>query len=385
MKRLKLIICCAVLLSASYAFGVQTMTSPWAEIDAAITSFLTQDTAAEHEAMITLSNLQGAVTDAQVPDDITITETDPVTGAITGIVKANGSGTISAASAGTDYLTPTGVGTGLTALNGENISNDTIDDDSLDFGTGADQISAVDIVLEDTGTLITATEVEGALAEHRAAINLNTAKVTNATHSGEVTGDGALTISADSVDDTNIDWGTAAGKVSAADILIGDADENFTATEVETALDELYDTKEPSLTVASQAEMEAGTVTELRSMSPLRVAQAIAAQAYTSTRTVTAHGSVSSGTETFTPGVSTVTVAGAFTWAFGSWPASGTEGTIRAYITNGGAAVITGWSAIIWEGGVEPTLQASGLDVLIFTTLDGGTTVYGFVAGEDMQ
>ena len=34
------------------------------------------------------------------------TETDPVVGAINGIVKANGSGTISAATAGTDYLTP---------------------------------------------------------------------------------------------------------------------------------------------------------------------------------------------------------------------------------------------------------------------------------------
>ncbi len=44
------------------------------------------------------------------------TETDPVVGAINGIVKANGSGTISAAIAGTDYLTPTGNGSGLTNL-----------------------------------------------------------------------------------------------------------------------------------------------------------------------------------------------------------------------------------------------------------------------------
>ena len=44
------------------------------------------------------------------------TETDPVVGAISGIVKANGSGTISAATAGTDYLTPTGDGSGLTGI-----------------------------------------------------------------------------------------------------------------------------------------------------------------------------------------------------------------------------------------------------------------------------
>ena len=46
------------------------------------------------------------------------TETDPVVGAINGIVKANGSGTISAATAGTDYLTPSGDGSGLTGLTG---------------------------------------------------------------------------------------------------------------------------------------------------------------------------------------------------------------------------------------------------------------------------
>ena len=46
------------------------------------------------------------------------TETDPIVGAINGIVKSNGSGTISAATAGTDYLTPTGDGSGLTGLTG---------------------------------------------------------------------------------------------------------------------------------------------------------------------------------------------------------------------------------------------------------------------------
>ena len=50
-------------------------------------------------------------------------ETDPVVGAISGIVKANGSGTISAATAGTDYLTPTGDGSGLSGIAGTSFSN----------------------------------------------------------------------------------------------------------------------------------------------------------------------------------------------------------------------------------------------------------------------
>ena len=44
------------------------------------------------------------------------TETDPVVGAINGIVKADGAGNISAASAGTDYLTPSGDGSSLTGI-----------------------------------------------------------------------------------------------------------------------------------------------------------------------------------------------------------------------------------------------------------------------------
>ena len=60
----------------------------------------------------------GAGTYAVDSNTYLTTESDPVVGAINGIVKANGSGTISAATAGTDYLAPTGDGSGLTALTG---------------------------------------------------------------------------------------------------------------------------------------------------------------------------------------------------------------------------------------------------------------------------
>lgn len=65
-----------------------------------------------------------------------------------------------------------GVGTSLTALNGENISNDTIDDDSIDFGTGTDQVSALDIPIADTPGIFAATEVEAALQEARHSTNV---------------------------------------------------------------------------------------------------------------------------------------------------------------------------------------------------------------------
>src|SRR5207237_566654 len=43
-----------------------------------------------------------------------------------GILKADGAGLVSAATAGTDYLTPTGNGSGLTSLNAGNISSGTL-------------------------------------------------------------------------------------------------------------------------------------------------------------------------------------------------------------------------------------------------------------------
>jgi len=100
---------------------------------------------------------------------------------------------------------------------------------------------------------------------------------------------------------------------------------------------------------------------------------------------VTAHGSISTGTVALTPGVHTITVAGNQTWAFSGWPASGTEGKMTIYVTNGGSATITGLAGPIFSGGGEPSLTSSGRDVLVFTTTDGGTTIWGFVSGLDVQ
>lgn len=99
---------------------------------------------------------------------------------------------------------------------------------------------------------------------------------------------------------------------------------------------------------------------------------------------VNALGSVSSGTATLVNGYNTITVAGAHTWAF-TWPTSGTVGVIKVWVTNGGSAAISGLSSVRWEGGLAPSLTSSGVDVLTFISFDGGTTIDGFLAGEDMQ
>lgn len=56
-------------------------------------------------------------------------------------------------------LTADGVGTALTALNGENIQDNTIDDDSIDFGSGADQVDTDDLPEGSTNKYVTAANV----------------------------------------------------------------------------------------------------------------------------------------------------------------------------------------------------------------------------------
>jgi hypothetical protein len=79
----------------------------------------------------------------------------------------------------------------------------------------------------------------------------------------------------------------------------------------------------------------------------------------------------------------TLDQACAFT--FSNPPASGDFGAFVLELTNGGAFVITFPASVDWPGGTAPTLTTSGVDQLVFTTRDGGTTYFGFVAGLDIK
>jgi len=79
------------------------------------------------------------------------------------------------------------------------------------------------------------------------------------------------------------------------------------------------------------------------------------------------------------------TVDQASTFTFSNPPASGDFGAFVMELTNGGAYTITWPTSVDWPGGTAVTLTASGVDQLVFTTRDGGTTWYGFVAGLDIK
>ena len=104
---------------------------------------------------------------------------------------------------------------------------------------------------------------------------------------------------------------------------------------------------------------------------------------------VNAIGSTGGGTQDIDLTLGNVVTAtvdtSANTFTFSNPPASGKAGSFTLILTNGGSQTVNWPAAVDWAGGTAPTLTTSGVDVLTFTTVDGGTIWYGFAAGLDMS
>jgi len=105
--------------------------------------------------------------------------------------------------------------------------------------------------------------------------------------------------------------------------------------------------------------------------------------------TVNAIGSIGGGTQDIdleSGNVVTGTVdTSTTTFTFSNPPASGKAGSFTLILTNGGSQTVNWPGAVDWAGGTAPTLTTSGVDCLTFTTVDGGTIWYGFLAGADLK
>ena len=76
-----------------------------------------------------------------------------------------------------------------------------------------------------------------------------------------------------------------------------------------------------------------------------------------------------------------LSTTGNTTFTFSNPPASGTAFGFMLKLTAGGTHTITYPSSVDWAGATAPDAPASGeTDVLVFTTVDGGTTWYGALA-----
>lgn len=80
-----------------------------------------------------------------------------------------------------------------------------------------------------------------------------------------------------------------------------------------------------------------------------------------------------------------LSTSGNTTFTFSNPPATGTAYAFSLKLTAGGTHTITWPASVDWTRASAPNAPASGeTDVLIFVTHDGGTTWYGFLAGDAM-
>lgn len=104
--------------------------------------------------------------------------------------------------------------------------------------------------------------------------------------------------------------------------------------------------------------------------------------------TVNAIGSIGGGTQDIdlTAGnVVTGTVdTSTTTFTFSNPSASGKACSFTLILTNGGSQTVNWPGSVDWASSTAPTLTTSGVDILGFLTVDGGTIWYGFAGGLDM-
>ena len=101
--------------------------------------------------------------------------------------------------------------------------------------------------------------------------------------------------------------------------------------------------------------------------------------------TVNAIGGTGGGTQDIDLTLGNVVTAtvdtSANTFTFSNPSATGKACSFTLILTNGGSQTVNWPGAVDWPGGSAPALTTTGVDVLVFTTVDAGTRWYGFAAG----
>ena len=84
--------------------------------------------------------------------------------------------------------------------------------------------------------------------------------------------------------------------------------------------------------------------------------------------------------------VSATVSTGTQTFTFSNPTASANGCSFTLLLTNGQSQGAITWpGSVDWAGGTAPTLTSAGVDILVFTTIDGGTIWHGAVASTDSK
>ena len=78
----------------------------------------------------------------------------------------------------------------------------------------------------------------------------------------------------------------------------------------------------------------------------------------------------------------TKTISGTTTFTVSNVATSGDVSAFVLVLTNGGAYTVNWFSGVTWDAATPPTLTTSGIDILAFFTINGGTTWRGLVLAQ---
>ena len=113
----------------------------------------------------------------------------------------------------------------------------------------------------------------------------------------------------------------------------------------------------------------------------VNLAEELKAKSYNETYVALSGTAVTVNCET--GNVFSLATSGTTTFTFSNPPTSGTAYGMLIKLTAGGTHTITWPASVDWAGGTAPDAPASGeTDILGFITYNGGTTWYGFLAGD---
>ena len=83
--------------------------------------------------------------------------------------------------------------------------------------------------------------------------------------------------------------------------------------------------------------------------------------------------------------VSATVSTGTQTFTFSKPTASANGCSFTLFLTNGGSQTVNWPGSVDWASATAPTLTTAGLDILVFTTIDGGTIWHGAIASTDSK
>jgi hypothetical protein len=232
-----------------------------------------------------------------------------------------------------------------------------------------------------TLTIANTASVSGTNTGDNAVNTLYSGLVTNATHTGDVTGATSLTIANSAVTYAKMQNVSATSRVLGRITAGAGVVEELTGTNLMTIIGAATSSINGYMTSTYASKLDGITA-------GANVTTSNTATLTNKTLTGQRETRVAMGAndiDCLAGSVFTKTISGTTTLTVSNVAAAGYISSFILELTNGGSSTITWWSGIKWANGIVPTFTVSGTDLLGLYSRDGGTTWVGLILARDVR